>query len=184
MLAAAALSLAFTTPSPLRVTPALARAASPLAMTGFEMSNFALYHSGHELAGLDLDTASKMIGQNNMAEDFGGVVGGTYAVAFFGAVFCSLATLYGITSYGFGDMEQVPFGKWRKFKLDVVDLWNAGMALPTLEELERACVVVTTAASERQLLLCSAPSNGVCTPDEEFSDYYGQPVYVCPNSLM
>ena len=55
---------------------------------------------------------------------------------------------------------------------------EAGLDIPSLEELQDACVLV----SER-LALCAEPTRAAdddtCAVDEQFSDMYGKPVYLC-----
>ena len=59
-------------------------------------------------------------------------------------------------------------------------MWLAGAVLPPLEELAQSCFHIADAqhASGRAWFLCASPQSG-CEPDEDFSAYYGQPVYVC-----
>jgi len=57
--------------------------------------------------------------------------------------------------------------------------WLAGRPLPTMEELADACVPIASGPNG-SWAMCSTPKDASCEPDELFSDYYGQPVYVCP----
>ena len=54
----------------------------------------------------------------------------------------------------------------------------AGRPLPTIEELSDACVLIAS-GSHGDWSLCSMPKGPSCEPDDVFTAYYGQPVYVC-----
>ena len=56
--------------------------------------------------------------------------------------------------------------------------WLAGTALPSLDELADSCHVVAEEAG-KVFAICTSPNNDACEPDEDFSSYYGQPIYVC-----
>ena len=63
--------------------------------------------------------------------------------------------------------------------------WMAGMELPSLDELMDGChLVAETAwhpgAEDKSYFLCANPGDEHCQPDEDFSAYYGSPVYLCP----
>ena len=55
---------------------------------------------------------------------------------------------------------------------------EAGLDIPSLEELQDACVLVS-----EHLALCAEPTRAAdddtCAVDEQFSDMYGKPVYLC-----
>jgi hypothetical protein len=55
--------------------------------------------------------------------------------------------------------------------------WLAGKPLPTLGQLAESCVLI--AEEERKSWFICTSAAGDCSADEEFSDYYGQPVYIC-----
>jgi hypothetical protein len=62
---------------------------------------------------------------------------------------------------------------------NIVDMhWLAGTPLPTLEALHDSCVMVAEAGM-KSWFICASPSAESCEPDEDFSAYYGQPVYLC-----
>jgi len=59
--------------------------------------------------------------------------------------------------------------------------WKSGTKLPTLEDLQDTCHMVAD-GSAYNLFLCLTPPSGDsdCQQDDNFSAYYGQPVYLCP----
>lgn len=62
--------------------------------------------------------------------------------------------------------------------------WMAGAPLPTLDELRESCWMIGNDGLRdgRRKFLCFEPTNAGaydCEADEEFSDFYGLPVYVC-----
>jgi len=50
--------------------------------------------------------------------------------------------------------------------------------LPTIDDLTGACVLIAS-GPYGQWAMCSTPKDPTCKADEEFSQYYGQPIYVC-----
>ena len=76
-------------------------------------------------------------------------------------------TLFGTTDFA---------GRARKNAVRA--MCEAGLDLPTYEELEDACVLVS-----KQLSLCAKPNSpaddDMCSIDEQFSDFCGEPVYLC-----
>ena len=60
---------------------------------------------------------------------------------------------------------------------------NLGEPLPTLDEIQDSCVYIAREAQYGNWYLCTDPTTGslqsTCEPDEGFSSYYGQPVFVC-----
>ena len=56
--------------------------------------------------------------------------------------------------------------------------WRAGAALPSFEDLTNACHCVAQEA-DKTWFLCAKALSPDCIPDEDFTDYYGQPVYLC-----
>lgn len=56
--------------------------------------------------------------------------------------------------------------------------WRAGTPLPSLTDLVQACHLVAEDANGKSWFLCAQP-DGACTPDEDFTAHYGQPVFVC-----
>lgn len=63
--------------------------------------------------------------------------------------------------------------------------WLAGGKLPSIEELMDGCYLVAESAwhpaqEDQSFFLCATPSDDHCQPDEDFSAYYDQPVYLCP----
>ena len=56
--------------------------------------------------------------------------------------------------------------------------WLTGRPLPTTAELAEACVLIASGPLGHWAM-CSTPKDSTCEPDEVFSDYYGQPIYVC-----
>jgi len=132
------------------------------------------------LASLPMSEVEVLVSAANLREDFGGVVGGAYLLIGIGGFVSGLATATAISSQLVGiDAASRLVGA----STAAVDDWKAGLALPSLDELHSACVLVSTPASARQLFLCTAPSSAACAVtcgiDEEFSDYYGEPVYLC-----
>lgn len=129
------------------------------------------------LVGLDMSELETIITASNSREDIGGVVGGSYALAELGLLATGFATLMLINSQL--KKQQVPFAAWQAPVSPAAE-WMAGLALPSLEELQRACVLVTTASSAHDLVLCANPTGAdMCIEDEDFSEYYGVPVFVC-----
>lgn len=61
--------------------------------------------------------------------------------------------------------------------------WLAVKSLPTFEELQEACHMVAEGL-DSNLFLCAKPMDPLegfeCTKDKDYSEYYGQPVYLCP----
>jgi len=55
--------------------------------------------------------------------------------------------------------------------------WLAGKPLPSLGELAESCYLVAEEGAKSWFICASA--TGDCSADEEFSAYYGQPVYIC-----
>ena len=56
--------------------------------------------------------------------------------------------------------------------------WQAGSALPSFEALINACHCVAQEADQTWFLCANALSPD-CVPDEDLTDYYGKPVYLC-----
>lgn len=56
--------------------------------------------------------------------------------------------------------------------------WLTGRPLPTTDELAKGCVLIASSPLGHWAM-CSTPKDSTCEPDEVFSDYYGQPIYVC-----
>lgn len=56
--------------------------------------------------------------------------------------------------------------------------WLTGRPLPTTDELAEGCVLIASGPLGHWAM-CSTPKDSTCEPDEVFSDYYGQPIYVC-----
>ena len=50
--------------------------------------------------------------------------------------------------------------------------------LPTINDLTGACVLIAS-GPHGHWAMCSTPKDPTCKADEEFSQYYGQPIYVC-----
>jgi len=107
----------------------------------------------------------------NMREDAFGIVGGSYYSIFFAAVLSGSLAAHAIQNQM---LRRAP-PRANFFE------WMAGSALPSLDELQTACVPIAM-GDGRDLFLCAEESlfpAGACGEDEEFSEYYGQPVYVC-----
>jgi len=57
--------------------------------------------------------------------------------------------------------------------------WLAGRPLPTIDELSDACVLIASGPNGHWAV-CTTANDEACEPDEIFTAYYGQPVFVCP----
>jgi len=63
--------------------------------------------------------------------------------------------------------------------------WLAGRPLPSLEELADSCVLVASGPNGHWAMCLTPGAQGgkfdsSCEPDETFSAYYEQPIYICP----
>ena len=67
-----------------------------------------------------------------------------------------------------------PVDAWSADPVVLADRLSEGYAIPSLEELEDACVLVS-----EKLAVCAMPADDSCTIDEQFSELYGKPVYLC-----
>jgi len=56
--------------------------------------------------------------------------------------------------------------------------WRSGQPLPSLESLLNGCYCVGK-EDQHAWYLCATPMSEHCEPDEDFSAFYGRPVYVC-----
>jgi hypothetical protein len=54
-----------------------------------------------------------------------------------------------------------------------------GQPLPSLESLLNGCYCVVRKEDQHAWYLCATPMGEHCEPDEDFSAFYGRPVYVC-----
>jgi len=130
---------------------------------------------------LDWEAIDSVVIASNAREDLGGVVGGSYGLVAMAGLLSGAATAHVIASQRSKQEELVPFGDFKKQEevgLRPAFEWLAGAALPSLEELQDACVQIAN-SDGRYLFLCATPEAGTCDEDEIFSDYYGQPMYVC-----
>lgn len=181
-------ALAFSLPgAPLLATPAA-------VVPALDWSIFA--DPSQALIGMPMSEIETITALSNAREDFGGVVGGSYALIDLCMLATGVATVLAIS----GQLkkshlaEQLPVANWNTVWPTATDGvaaagdWSdvklpslaemEGLVLPSLDELRRACVLITTASSARDLVLCTTPTRG-CKLGTGFSQYYGEPVYVC-----
>jgi len=175
---------------PTAVTANLVRTPAPVPVMSFEET----------LIGQDWDTMLQLAAAHNAAEDFGGVVGGSYiygagAVAAVVGFFALNSRAQEISAALDGEQART----LRRADVVIVDSeiaaaspargktwwtggfeWIDGPVLPSIEELESACIMIAEGHS-RNLFICLDPPEGVdCTQDNDYSVYYGRDVFLCP----
>jgi len=121
---------------------------------------------------IDWDALDAIVMASTAREDFGGFVGGSYGLVALAGIVSGATTAHYISSQL---SQQIPYGEYRRPPAFIE--WLAGTSLPSLEELQTACVPIAR-SEELNLYLCATPS-GTCDEDGDLSDFYGQSVYVC-----
>lgn len=124
---------------------------------------------------------------NNLREDFGGQVGGSYMLIWMLLMASLLAQASMLSSMA---REESRPRQWlqdrsraatREHMWETAEFdWITGLEIPSWAELLESCVLVAEGINTPySLYLCKEPSDVRCSQDDELTMLYGTPVYLC-----